>query len=162
MEKGVSLLQLIKESFDLKEVDIRTYSPLTLAYVGDAVYDLIFRTKVVGEGNTSANKLHNKTIQYVKAPAQALLVKAIMEEMTPEELAVYKRGRNAKPYTMAKNATTSEYKMATGLEALTGYLYLTGQMERVLQLIQIGLHNLNSEEGNEHGRSEAGNDKFEG
>lgn len=152
MEKSVSLLQLIKESFDLKEVDIRTYSPLTLAYIGDAVYDLIFRTKVVGEGNTSANKLHNKTIRYVKAPAQAQLVNAVMEKLTPEELAVYKRGRNAKPYTMAKNATIAEYKMATGLEALTGYLYLTGQVERILELIKIGLHNLNSEEGNEHGR----------
>lgn len=152
MEKSVSLLQLIKESFDLKEVDIRTYSPLTLAYIGDAVYDLIFRTKVVGEGNTSANKLHNKTIHYVKAPAQAQLANAVMEELTPEELAVYKRGRNAKPYTMAKNATIAEYKMATGLEALTGYLYLTGHVERILELIQIGLHNLNSGERNEHGR----------
>lgn len=147
MEKGVSFLQLIKESFDLKEVDIRTYSPLTLAYIGDAVYDLIFRTKVVGEGNTSANKLHNKTICYVKAPAQARLAQAIMEELTPEELAVYKRGRNAKPYTMAKNATIGEYKMATGLEALTGYLYLTGQVPRILQLIQIGLHNIENKEG---------------
>lgn len=152
MEKSISLLQLIKESFDLKEVDIRTYSPLTLAYIGDAVYDLIFRTKVVGEGNASANKLHNKTIRYVKAPAQARLVRAVMEELTPEELAVYKRGRNAKPYTMAKNATIAEYKMATGLEALTGYLYLTGQEERILELIQIGLHNLDNKEGNEHGR----------
>lgn len=152
MEKSISLLQLIKESFDLKEVDIRTYSPLTLAYIGDAVYDLIFRTKVVGEGNTSANKLHNKTICYVKASAQAQLVRAVMEELTPEELAVYKRGRNAKPYTMAKNATIAEYKTATGLEALTGYLYLTGQVARILELIQIGLHNLDDKEGYEHGR----------
>ena len=135
MEESVGLLRQIKESFGLKEVDIRTYSPLTLAYIGDAVYDVIFRTAPV-------NKLHHKTIQYVKAPAQAALIESIMEELTPEEEAVYKRGRNAKPYTMAKNATMGEYKKATGLEALIGYLYLTDQMERALHMIQIGLHNI--------------------
>lgn len=139
MEESISLLTMIKESFALKEVDIRTYSPLTLAYIGDAVYDLIFRTAVVQMGNTSAHKLHIRTTQYVKAPAQARLVEAIMEELSEEELAIYKRGKNAKPYTMAKNATVWEYKRATGLEALVGYLYLTDRMERVLELIQIGL-----------------------
>ncbi len=148
MEESISLLTLIKKNFALKEVDIRTYSPLTLAYIGDAVYDLIFRTVVVLEGNASANKLHNKTIQFVKAPAQALLIEAIMEELLPE-LAVYKRGKNAKPYTMAKNATMGEYKRATGLEALMGYLYLTDQTERALQLIQIGLHNINKDKSGE-------------
>ena len=146
MEESISLLTLIKKSFDLKEVDIRTYSPLTLAYIGDAVYDLIFRTDVVLQGNTSANKLHNKTVQYVKAPAQARLIESIMEDLSEEELAVYKRGRNAKPYTMAKNATMGEYKKATGLEALMGYLYLTDQMDRALQLIQKGLHNEEDQE----------------
>ena len=149
MEESISLLTLIKKNFALKEGDIRTYSPLTLAYIGDAVYDLIFRTVVVLEGNASANKLHNKTIQFVKAPAQALLIEAIMEELLPEELAVYKRGKNAKPYTMAKNATMGEYKRATGLEALMGYLYLTDQTERALQLIQIGLHNINKDKSGE-------------
>ncbi|NBJ91760.1 Mini-ribonuclease 3 [Parablautia muri] len=142
MEESVSLLTLIKKSFGLKEVDIRTYSPLTLAYIGDAVYDLVFRTAVVQKGNTSANRLHNRTIQYVKAPAQAVMAEVLMEEFTPEEFAVYKRGKNAKPYTMAKNATMTEYKKATGLEALVGYLYLTDQMDRVLELIQIGLHKI--------------------
>ena len=78
----------------------------------------------------------------MKAPAQAALIESIMDELTPEEEAVYKRGRNAKPYTMAKNATMGEYKKATGLEALIGYFYLTDRMERALQLIQIGLHNI--------------------
>ena len=140
MEESISLLQKIKESFQLREVDIRTYSPLTLAYIGDAVYDLIFRTVVVEQGNAPANKLHHKTIQYVKAPAQAALVEKIMDELSEQEEAVYKRGRNAKPYTMAKNATMGEYKKATGLEALIGYLYLTDQMDRALELVQIGLH----------------------
>ena len=139
MEKSISLLTMIKKSFALKEVDIRTYSPLALAYIGDAVYDLIFRTAVVQKGNTSAHKLHIQTSQFVKASAQAELAEAIMEELSKEELAVYKRGKNAKPYTMAKNATMGDYKRATGLEALMGYLYLTDQMERALYLIEAGL-----------------------
>ncbi len=145
MEESLDFLQQIKDSFGLKEVDIRTYSPLTLAYIGDAVYDLIFRTMVVGKGNTSANKLHNKTVQYVKAPAQAQLIESILNRLTEEESSVYKRGRNAKPYTMAKNATMAEYKKATGWEALVGYLYLQGRMERILELIQIGLHNIDAD-----------------
>ena len=140
MEESVSLLSLIKKSFDLREVDIRTYSPLTLAYIGDAVYDLIIRTVVVQKGNTSANKLHKQTIEYVKAPAQAGLIEAIMEDLTEEEAGIYRRGKNAKPYTMAKNATMNEYKKATGFEALVGYLYLTDKGDRILELIQIGLH----------------------
>ena len=140
MEESVSLLSLIKKSFDLREVDIRTYSPLTLAYIGDAVYDLIIRTVVVQKGNTSANKLHKQTIEYVKAPAQAGLIEAIMEDLTEEEAGIYRRGKNAKPYTMAKNATMNEYKKATGFEALVGYLYLTDKVDRILELIQIGLH----------------------
>ena len=146
MEKSVGMLQLIRDSFQQKEVDIRTYSPLTLAYIGDAVYDLIFRTVVVEQGNAPANKLHNKAVKYVKAPAQARLADAVLERLTPQEEAVYKRGRNAKPYTMAKNATMGEYKKATGLEALVGYLYLTDQMERALELIRLGLADLEAEE----------------
>lgn len=142
MEESISLREMISESFGLKEVDIRTYSPLALAYMGDAVYDLVFRTAVVQKGNTSAHKLHIQATRYVKAPAQAELADAVMEELTADELAVYKRGKNAKPYTMAKNATLIEYKKATGLEALMGYLYLTDQMERALCLIQTGLERL--------------------
>lgn len=142
MEESISLLAMIKKSFALKEVDIRTYSPLALAYMGDAVYDLVFRTAVVQKGNTSAHKLHIQATRYVKAPAQAELADAIIERLTAQEFAVYKRGKNAKPYTMAKNATLAEYKKATGLEALMGYLYLTDQMERALCLIQTGLERL--------------------
>ncbi len=152
MEESISFLQSVKDSFDLKEVDIRTYSPLTLAYIGDAVYDLIFRTMVVGRGNTSANKLHNKTIQYVKAPAQAKMIDLIMDDLTEEELIVYKRGRNAKSYSMAKNSSVAEYKKATGLEALTGYLYLEERMGRILELIQKGYRKMETQEGNHSGR----------
>lgn len=142
MEKSIALLDLIKESFELKEVDIRTYSPLTLAYIGDCVFDLIIRTVVVERGNEPANKLHHKTVTYVKAKTQAMLIDAMLSDLTEEELAVYKRGRNAKSYTTAKNASVGDYRKATGLEALIGYLYLRGRAERILELLQIGLHKL--------------------
>lgn len=142
MEKSINLLDLIKQSFELKEVDIRTYSPLTLAYIGDCVFDLIVRTVVVERGNEPASKLHHKTVTYVKAETQAKLIDAMLSDLTAVELEVYKRGRNAKSYTTAKNASVGDYRKATGLEALVGYLYLQGSAERILELLQIGLHKL--------------------
>lgn len=143
MEESISLLNQIKQSFALKEVDIRTYSPLTLAYIGDGIFDLIIRTVVVERGNEPANQLHHKTVKYVKAKTQAEMIEALLPELSEEELAVYKRGRNAKSYTSAKNATIGDYRKATGLEALMGYLYLQNRTERILELIQSGLHKLN-------------------
>ena len=136
MEESITILEAIKRDFACGEIDIRTYSPLTLAYIGDAVYDLVIRTIVVERGNTSANKLHHKTVAYVNARVQARMIEALMEELTEEEQTVYKRGRNAKCYTTAKNATVIEYRKATGFEALCGYLYLTGKQERMLTLVK--------------------------
>lgn len=136
MEESVTILEAIKRDFSCGEIDIRTYSPLALAYIGDAIYDLVIRTIVVGRGNTSANKLHKKTVNYVNARIQAQMIEALMDELTEEEAAVYKRGRNAKSYTTAKNASVIEYRKATGFEALCGYLYLTGKQERMLMLIK--------------------------
>ena len=136
MEESITILEAIKRDFDCEEIDIRTYSPLTLAYIGDAVYDLVIRTVVVERGNTSANKLHHKTVTYVNARVQARMIEALMDELTEEEQMIYKRGRNAKSYTTAKNATVIEYRKATGFEALCGYLYLTGKQERMLSLIK--------------------------
>lgn len=136
MEESVTILEAIKRDFDCGEIDIRTYSPLALAYIGDAIYDLVIRTIVVERGNTSANKLHRKTVSYVNARVQAQMIEAMMDELTGEEQAVYKRGRNAKSYTTAKNASVMEYRKATGFEALCGYLYLTGKQERMLELIK--------------------------
>lgn len=133
------MLRQIKETFACKEVDVRAYSPLTLAYIGDAVYDLIIRTVVVERANRSAHELHKSATKYVKAEAQADMMEALLEELTEEELAVYKRGRNAKPYTTAKNATRSDYRKATGMEALIGYLYLQDKMERILELVRKGI-----------------------
>lgn len=136
MEESITILEAIKRDFACKEVDIRTYSPLTLAYIGDAIYDLVIRTIVVERGNSSANKLHRKTVAYVNARVQARMIDALEEELTEEEKAVYHRGRNAKSYTSAKNASVTEYRKATGMEALCGYLYLQGRQERMLYLIR--------------------------
>ncbi len=135
MEEGVTILEAIKREFACKETDLRTYSPLALAYIGDAVFDLVIRTIVVERGNRSAGSLHKSTVNYVNARVQAQMIEALQEELSEEELAVYRRGRNAKPHTMAKNASGAEYRKATGLEALCGYLYLAGRQERMLALI---------------------------
>ncbi len=142
MEESITILEAIKRDFDCKDVDIRTYSPLTLAYIGDAIYDLVIRTIVVERGNRSANNLHKKTVTYVNARVQAKMIDALEEELTEEEKAVYHRGRNAKSYTSAKNASIIEYRKATGLEALCGYLYLQGEQERMLTLIRTALTKL--------------------
>ena len=133
------LLEQIKMVFACKEQDVRAYSPLTLAYMGDAIYELVIRSVVVERANRSANDLHKKTVRYVKAPTQAAMIVALVPELTEEEEAVYKRGRNAKSYTAAKNASLGDYRKATGFEALMGFLYLTGQTERLLYLIKKGI-----------------------
>ena len=139
MEAGLSLLGQIKKEFACKEQDVRAYSPLTLAYIGDVIYDLVIRSVVVERANRSANDLHKKTTRYVKAETQSRMIQALQEELTEDEAAVYKRGRNAKSYTTAKNATMGEYRRATGFEALMGFLYLTDQTDRMLFLIKRGI-----------------------
>lgn len=124
----------IRERFNIKKQDIRTYSPLTLAYIGDGVFDLIIRTVVVDKGNTSPNELHRHTSSIVKAHTQALMAEALMEELTEEEHDVYRRGRNAKSFTTAKNATVADYRKATGFETLMGYLYLEDKFDRAVYL----------------------------
>ena len=145
MEEGLTILEAIKRDFDCREVDIRTYSPLALAYIGDAIYDLVIRTIVVERGNTSANNLHKKAVRYVNAVTQAQMIEALQEELSEEERTVYKRGRNAKSYTTAKNASVIDYRKATGFEALCGYLYLTGKQERMLVLIRTAIERVGME-----------------
>lgn len=141
MEK--SLDELLKEYFQMKETGAKSYSPLVLAYIGDGIYDLVIRTVVVNRGNTQANKLHKKTSSLVKAASQSAMIDGLLEILTEEEMAVYKRGRNAKSATMAKNATMQDYRKATGFEALMGYLYLDNQWERMVYLIKEGLQQAN-------------------
>ena len=132
MEQGID--SYIKQQFGIKDVDIRTYSPLSLAYIGDGVFDLVVRSVIVAKGNTKASQLHLKTSQIVKAHTQALMIEALEGELTEEEADIYRRGRNAKSVTMAKNASMSDYRKATGFEALMGYLYLQDDFERIVFL----------------------------
>ena len=139
---SLSLLSDIQAAFPGKKQDVRTYSPLTLAYIGDAVYDLIIRTVVVERANRPAGELHRITVRYVSAEAQSRIVETLLESFTEEELSVYRRGRNSKPHTMSKNASPADYLKATGFEAVLGYLYLQDKMERVLELVKKGTESL--------------------
>lgn len=139
-------LNYLKEQFHLEDPDIRSYSPLTLAYIGDGIYEIYIRTILVKQGNCQASKLHKRASRLVKAPAQSEMVETLRPLFTPEEEQVYKRGRNAKSYTKAKNATMTEYRRATGFEAVMGYLYLTGQEKRIIDLIKVGWEALDGEQ----------------
>ena len=112
------------------------YSPLALAYIGDSVYDLMVKTHFVSQSNMQPEKYHKKVTSIVSAPSQAEFIQSIMDDLTEEELAVYKRARNSSPHTKAKNATLSDYLVATGFEAVVGYLYLTGQNERLEEIVE--------------------------
>lgn len=140
MEKGID--SYIREMFHVPDVDIRTYSPLALAYIGDGVFDLIIRSVVVGRGNTKPNRLHQRTSQVVKAQTQAQIIEYLLPQLDEEEADIYRRGRNANSATMAKNATVADYRKATGLEALVGYLYLTDRFERLMDLIKLAADGL--------------------
>ena len=134
-----SLNEYLNDKFNIEPKDIRTYSPLTLAYIGDAIFDVVIRSILVNKGNTPVNKLHQRASQIVKATTQAAMVMALMDELTDEERDYYRRGRNSKPHTKAKNASTMDYLEATGFEAVMGYLYLTGDMDRICELVNRGI-----------------------
>lgn len=157
MEKGIN--QYFLEKFGMKQADIRSYSPLTLAYIGDGIYDLVIRSMMVAKGNAHVNDLHRRTSKLVKAHAQSELIGLLQPELTEEELAVYRRWRNAKSFTMAKNATVADYRRATGFEALMGYLYLEDQMDRMMELILTGLKKL-KEKGKNTEIKAAGNEQM--
>lgn len=109
-------------------------SPLTLAFVGDGVYDLLVRESLVCQANRQAGKLHQMAVEQVKCQAQARNMEKIMPLLTEEEQAIYKRGRNAHTTHTPKNATGADYHSATGLETLFGYLYLKGELIRLREL----------------------------
>ena len=133
--------ELIQEN-GKKKKDWGQYSPLALAYLGDAIFDAIIRTRVVKEANCPPHKLHQKVSGIVNARSQCRMIQSLREELTEQEYAIYRRGRNSKPYTKAKNASLDEYLEATGFEALIGYLYLDDQMERLHELVRKGLEEL--------------------
>ncbi len=146
MEKsvGFDFVSYMNELFQMEEVDIREYSPLTLAYIGDCIYDLVIKSLVINEGNKQVNKLHQETSKLVQASAQSLMMRTMQEHLTEEEHAVYKRGRNAKSVSPAKNQSITDYRRATGFEALLGYLYLKKDYKRLLDLVKIGLDSLDN------------------
>lgn len=133
-----SLEECIRSSFALPEKDWEQYTPLTLAYLGDCVFDMVVRTVLVKRSQVRSGKIHQKASGIVRAVSQARIAEALKEDLTDEEAAVFRRGRNASPDHNAKNATRREYLEATGLEALIGYLYLKGENERLVELIHRG------------------------
>ncbi len=142
MEESLSLLTKLKQQFQCEEVDIKTYSPLTLAFIGDCVFDLVIRTVIVERGNRATESLHKEKSAIVKASTQATMAEAIMENLTEIELSMYRRGRNAKSYSSAKNASITDYRKATGFEALMGFLYLTNSEDRLIELIKLGMEKI--------------------
>lgn len=145
MEENVSLLEEIHQAFGECDIDIRTYSPLTFAYIGDAIFEMVIRTLIVECGQRAANTLHKHTTKIVCAGTQAAIAEAIMDEMTEEEQDIYRRGKNTKLHSSAKNASLSDYRKATGFESVCGYLYLSGNTKRVVELVKLGVEKLNIE-----------------
>ena len=123
-----------------------SYSPLALAYIGDGVYEIFIRTYVMNKGNRSVNKMHKASRDLVRASSQAKLYFLIEGMLTEEEDAVLRRGRNAKSVSIPKNGNVTEYRHATGLEALIGYLYIEGKVDRIKELIDTGLNQLLNQE----------------
>lgn len=140
MEKNLSL-----DFPYLKSLDARQVSALGLAYIGDAVYEVYVRSYVLGRGNTAVNKLHKASTGYVSAKAQSRIIHAIEDFLTEEEVAVYKRGRNAHSNTSAKNADIVDYRHATGFEAVLGYLFISGRHQRIEEIISLAFEYIDNE-----------------
>jgi len=129
----------INKEFPVKSGDLSSYSPLVLAYIGDAVYELYIRTLLLSKGNAPVHKLHKKSVDYVKAKAQSDIIHKMMEQLDAEEQDIVRRGRNAKSGTIPKNADVTEYRYATGFETLLGYLYIKQDYSRLLELLKISV-----------------------
>lgn len=125
------------ERFYNKECDTENLSPLTLAFMGDTVFDLFVREQLICQANRPVNALHSSATRLVKASAQSKAMDKIMGMLTEKELTVFKRGRNAHTNHRAKNASEGDYHRATGLEALFGYLYLKGEISRLRELFDV-------------------------
>lgn len=130
------ILETIGSELPIRHGDLNTYSPLVLAYVGDAVFELYVRTLLVSKGNAPVNKLHRQSICFVRAKSQSDTIHKLLESLTQEEQDIVRRGRNAKSGTIPKNADVTDYKYATGFETLLGYLYLKEDYARLLELLK--------------------------
>ncbi len=138
-QENMNHFQYFKEVFKVQHGSPESYSPLALAYIGDSIFDIMVRTIEVSKVNKQANKYHKDVSKIVCAPAQSKMIIGLLENLTEEEYAIYKRGRNANSYTKAKNASRKDYRNATGFEALLGYLYLKEDFIRLTDVVQMGL-----------------------
>ena len=137
----------------LSKTDAKQYSPLTLAFLGDAVYSLLVREMLLKTANRPTNALHKESIKLVNANCQAEMIKKVLPLLTEEEEAIFKRGRNAHSGHVPKNQSDADYCYATGLETLYGYLYLIGDFERIMYIFNIStgeeyLENFRNKENN--------------
>lgn len=139
------LICYFEEKFNLKEIKVNQYSPLVFAYIGDSIFEAIIRTIIVNKGNMQVNKMHKSAKDFVKASSQTYIYNSISHLLTEEEVDIFKRGRNAKSATKAKNASLNDYKIATGFETLIGYLYLTKQYKRLIDLVAEGVKECNKQ-----------------
>ena len=146
MEPCLELLEQLRKEFDLDEPDIREFSPLSLAYIGDAVYELVVRTVAFHRINAQVGKINKLGAKYVSAKAQARIVRLLFPELTKEEADVFRKGKNAKPISVAKHQTISDYHRATGFEAMIGYLFLNRRWDRIVQLIHLGITRYDAKE----------------
>ncbi len=128
-------MEFIKREKDIN--DAKLLSPLVWAYVGDSVYELFIRTKLTNNSNAKPHKLHIESIKYVKAKAQADILKRILDSLTEDEKDIVRRGRNTENHHVAKNANVADYSQSTGFEALIGYLYLTKQDQRLEEILDM-------------------------
>ncbi len=143
MEQSLSAFaETFRTLYHLEKTDVRACPALTLAYIGDAVYELVVRSYLVRRYNRSVNQLHGKASHLVNAGTQSALIGVLEQQLSEEELGVYRRGRNAHSYTKAKHASMSDYRRATGFEALIGYLFLEGRYERLVTLVHDGFAGL--------------------
>lgn len=131
MEENLKFLEVKNYS----EAEVREFSPLALAYIGDACFEMLVRSEIL-DVRKNPNKLHRESIRFVRAKSQRELFEKIEENLTEEEIKIFKRGRNAKSHTVPKNADPIDYRIATGLEALFGYLYLLKRYNRIREIFK--------------------------
>ena len=133
----------------IKNIDLQVISNQTLAFIGDSVHNLYIRTYLASKSNIQTGILHSRSIKYVSAKAQSKVIDNIMETLTEEEIAIYKRGRNTNIGSISKHADVLEYKKATGYEALIGYLYINKNIDRLEELIKISIKIIEGSGNNE-------------
>lgn len=138
IKNAIQTEEMILDLSGKRAMDAHSYSPLSLAYIGDSVFDLMVKSRIVSKVNMQTQKYHKKVSQIVKAGTQAMLIERLLADnvLREDEVDIYKRGRNATTHTKARNASMGEYRKATGFEALLGYLYLSGNLDRLNQIFE--------------------------